>query len=212
MKNAYSDFEYTYDLMGNLLEQYDCITDYTVSFQYDNYGRCINKKGNNFSIKYDYDNNGRLQRILDIRTGLWILFEYDKCSRIVKEVCSNGITTSIVGEPNVGKSSLLNALLDEVAKSGIEEVWNEEIRAYEEAHSHDNRHTSESPKQKSCINVILDELLLFAIKTGIGLIIIMIMMLVLFRFLLHFQSHGMIFIKEKLRIVAFISKKMIGKM
>ena len=108
MKNAYSDFEYTYDLMGNLLEQYDCITDYTVSFQYDNYGRCINKKGNNFSIKYDYDNNGRLQRILDIRTGLWILFEYDKCSRIVKEVCSNGITTSIVYNKTGEKESVVS--------------------------------------------------------------------------------------------------------
>ena len=41
-----------------------------------------------------------------------------KIEKIIKEskngeIIKNGITTSIIGEPNVGKSSLLNALLDE---------------------------------------------------------------------------------------------------
>ena len=42
----------------------------------------------------------------------------ERITKIIKEskngeIIKNGITTSIIGEPNVGKSSLLNALLDE---------------------------------------------------------------------------------------------------
>ena len=70
----------------------------------------------NVNIDYpEYDdvdiitNDILLPKITNLKNKITKIIEDSKNGQIIK----NGITTSIIGEPNVGKSSLLNALLDE---------------------------------------------------------------------------------------------------
>ncbi len=70
----------------------------------------------NVNIDYpEYDdvdiitNDILLPKITDLKTKISKIIEESKNGQIIKE----GIITSIIGEPNVGKSSLLNSLLEE---------------------------------------------------------------------------------------------------
>lgn len=55
-------------------------------------------------------NRGRIfERLNEIRAGLLDIFAKARCGKVLRE----GVTVAIVGSPNVGKSSLLNALAGE---------------------------------------------------------------------------------------------------
>lgn len=54
-------------------------------------------------------NNQILPKVKDIYTDIINILEHSKSAKYLK----NGVETAIIGKPNVGKSSLLNALLEE---------------------------------------------------------------------------------------------------
>ena len=90
-----SFFEYDYDTGGKLLASKDLKNNIHTFYFYDDFGRCVEKRGENFDFFYKYDDYGFVKKISEEKSGFWVRFSYDFAGREVLRTFSNGgqITT-----------------------------------------------------------------------------------------------------------------------
>lgn len=90
--NKDGQYEYKYDTGGKLIEQKDLFSDITVIYNYDEFGRCIEKSCEYFDFIYEYsENNGLCSQIRERKSGFWIQIDYDDRNLEKLVTFSNGI-------------------------------------------------------------------------------------------------------------------------
>lgn len=82
---------YSYDEGGKLVKVNDEISRIVVFYEYDNFGRCTKKYGNNFCIEYYYDETGNLVEVRGNDEDSSICIDYDVYNREIKRSLSNGV-------------------------------------------------------------------------------------------------------------------------
>ncbi len=120
-----SNFAFSYDENGRLTKSFDCLYGIGVAYEYDNFGRCTEKKSASFDYKYEYGKNGFVEKILDVVSGAWIEFEYDISGKVTKEKYSNGMVNQISYADNGQKKNV-------VLKNKSGETVHEESLKYDE--------------------------------------------------------------------------------
>ena len=91
IQNDFSSIEYEYDRGGRLTKFYDLINDIEISYDYDDFGRCLSKRGKSFDFSYLYDESGKLKEISEATSGFWVRFTYDDLNREIFRKYSNGL-------------------------------------------------------------------------------------------------------------------------
>lgn len=125
LKNNYGNFTYNYDTSGLLKESYDVDSNIKTVYCYDNFGRCVSKKGDTFEIKYDYDNRGKISQISETNSAFYLKFKYDALGRQTKIEYSNGITV----ETKWNKDDRIES---KISKNSIGEILNADFILYDE--------------------------------------------------------------------------------
>lgn len=91
LKGPNSNFMFTYDLSGKLLEMKDINSNLKVEYKYDDYGRCSEKKSNSFDFVYSYDAVNQISRVEELVSGTYVELEYDSRGREIFRKYSNNV-------------------------------------------------------------------------------------------------------------------------
>ena len=91
MESDFSSIEYDYDRGGRLTRSYDRKNDIEILYDYDDFGRCISKKGINFDFSYSYNDAGFIAEISEINSSFKVQLLYDELNREVIRKYSNGV-------------------------------------------------------------------------------------------------------------------------
>lgn len=86
--------EFEYDSGGRMVKFYDHKNHFLVNYYYDEYGRCIQKKGNSFEYNCEYNPQGYISKISTNNPSFAVSFYYDSLGREVERKFSNGTVQS----------------------------------------------------------------------------------------------------------------------